>query len=339
MASKINSILIVKPGAMGDLLHLTPAIRALKERFPQARISILVGSLMSASLFENNPLVHDTVIFDKRGEHRALSRLLMLWKELRKRRFDLVINYQRSNLKGWFLASAAFPCRVLVYHRARKRGIHAVVNHLEALAPLGINPLTEDHRLVFNPGRDAERYAEQLFEASGFLGKTVVALNPGASFRIKCWSPERLAALGERLGKELGAGVVIVGGGGERDLAEEICSRMSQHPLDLVGRTDLLQLGAVLQKCDLLVSGDTGPMHMATAVGTPVIALFGAIDPDRTGPVGEGHTVIRHREISCVPCNARSCVNSRHLACMEEISVDEVFSAVVGMLKKNGALP
>jgi heptosyltransferase-2 len=339
MASKITRILIIKPGAMGDLLHLTPAIRALKERFPQARISILVGSRMSASLFENNPLVHDTVIFDKRGEHRALSSLLKLWKELRKRRFDLVINYQRSNLKGWFLASAAFPCRVLIYHKAKKRGIHAVVNHLEALAPLGIDPQSADHRLMFDPGRDAERYAEQLFEAAGFRGKPVVALNPGASFRIKCWPPQRLAALGERLGKELGAGVVIVGGEGERDLAEEISSRMSRPPLDLVGRTDLFQLGAVLQRCGLLVSGDTGPMHMATAVGTPVIALFGAIDPDRTGPVGEGHTVIRHREIACVPCNAKSCANSRHLACMEEISVDEVFTAVVGMLKRSGALP
>ena len=324
---------------MGDLLHLTPAIRALKERFPQARISILVGSRMTASLFENNPLVHDTVIFEKKGVHRSLSGLLKLWKELRKRRFDLVINYQRSNLKGWLLASAAFPCRVLIYHKARKRKIHAVVNHLETLAPLGINPLTADQRLEFIPGREAERYAEQLFEASGFHGKTVVALNPGASFRIKCWSPDRLAALGERLGNELGAGVIIVGGGGERDLAEEISSGMSRPPLDLVGRTDLLQLGAVIQKCALMVSGDTGPMHMATAVGTPVIALFGAIDPDRTGPVGEGHSIIRHREIACVPCNAKSCANRRHLACMEEISVDEVFRAIVELLAKNGALP
>jgi heptosyltransferase-2 len=332
-------ILIIKPGAMGDLLHLTPAIRALKERFPQARISILVGSRVSASLFENNPLVHDTVIFDKRGEHRSLSSLLKLWKELRKTRFDLVINYQRSNLKGWFLASAAFPCRFLVYHKAKGRTVHAVVNHLETLAPLGIDPLTVDQRLAFAPGGEAERYAEQLFESSSFRGKAAIALNPGASFRIKCWSPERFAALGERLGNELGVDVVIVGGGGERDLAEEINAGMSRPPLDLVGKTNLLQLGAVLQKCALLVSGDTGPMHMATAVGTPVIALFGAIDPDRTGPVGEGHRIIRHGEITCVPCNAKLCANHRNLACMEEISVDEVFKAIVEMLAKNGVLP
>ena len=132
---------------------------------------------------------------------------------------------------------------------------------------------------------------------------------------------------------------MIVGGEGERDLAGDICSGMSRPPLDLVGRTNLLQLGAVLQRCALLVSGDTGPMHMATAVGTPVIALFGAIDPARSGPVGDVHKIVRHREISCVPCNAKTCGNPRNLACMEEISVDEVFRAVVEMLAKKGERP
>lgn len=333
-----NRILIIKPGAMGDLLQITPVIRALKEMLPDARISVLVGNAASVDLFSHHPLVHETIVFDRRGEHRSLSALVKLWLRLRKRRFDMVINFQRSNLKAWMLASAAIPCRTLVYHKARGRTVHAVVNHLETVAPLGIDPLTADQRLVFIPGREAERFAEEIFDASGLRGKKVVALNPGASFRIKCWPPERFAALGERLGSELGAGVVIVGGGSERDLAEVICSGMSRPPLDMVGRTSMLQLGAILQKCALLVSGDTGPMHMATAVGTPVIALFGAIDPDRTGPVGEGHTIIRHREISCVPCNAKSCVNTRHLECMEEVSVDEVFRTVVDMLAKNGAI-
>jgi ADP-heptose:LPS heptosyltransferase len=337
--NKFKNILIIKPGAMGDLLQITPVIRALREMLPDARISVMVGNASSVDLFRYHPLVHETIIFDRRGAHRSLSALVALWLSLRKGCYDLVINFQRSNLKAWFLASAALPCRVLVYHKAKGRTVHAVVNHLETLEPIGIDPLTADRRLVFVPGREAERFAEEMFEAAGFRGKTVVALNPGASFRIKCWLPERLAALGERLSRELGAGVVIVGGGGERNLAEVICSGMSSPPLDIVGRTNILQLGAILKKCALLVSGDTGPMHMATAVGTPVLALFGAIDPDRTGPVGEGHAIIRHREIACVPCNAKSCVNPRHLECMEEISLEEVFRGVVEMLAKNGAMP
>jgi ADP-heptose:LPS heptosyltransferase len=113
---------------------------------------------------------------------------------------------------------------------------------------------------------------------------------------------------------------------------------MSSKPLDLIGKTSLLQLGAVLDRCDLLVSGDTGPLHLATAVKTPVLALFGAINPFRTGPVGDGHRVLRHEELPCVPCVAKSCTNPIDLECMERITPAEVFEAVVEMLKAGGRL-
>ncbi|HYS43794.1 MAG TPA: glycosyltransferase family 9 protein [Geobacteraceae bacterium] len=329
--NSFKNILIIKPGAMGDLLQMTPVFRALMKKLPEARISVLVGNVASADLFRYNPHVYETIVFDRRGEHRSLSALLNLWRRLRAGRYDLVINFQRSNLKAWFLASAAFPCRTLVYHKAKGRTIHAVVNHLETLAPLGIGP-GADLDLEFHSGEEAARFAGELFQANGFEGKKVIALNPGASFRIKCWSPERFAALGDLLARELDARIVIVGGGGELDLAEAIRSRMSHPPLDVVGKTSFLQLGAVLERCDLLVSGDTGPLHMATAVKTPVVALFGAIEPARTGPVGEGHRVIRHPELDCVPCNAKTCKNPQYLACMERITVDEVFAVVVEML-------
>jgi lipopolysaccharide heptosyltransferase II len=333
-----RNILIIKPGAIGDLLQITPVIRALKTRYPDARISLLVSARSTASLFHDNPHVHETIVFDKRGEHRSLPALCKLWKRLRHGRYDLVLNFQRSNLKAWFLVSAAFPCRVLVYHKARGRIIHAVANHLETLTPLGIGD-TADLALEFEPGADAARYAEQLFSAHGLDGEKVVALNPGASNRIKCWSPRRFAELGDRLIDELGVRVVLVGGGDERDLAEAIRAGMRNVPLDLIGATSLPQLGAVLAKCAILVSGDTGPLHMATAVKTPVIALFGAIDPRRTGPIGNGHVVVRHAELPCVPCNAKSCTNQEHLACMERITVDEVFQEVVAMLGKGGERP
>ena len=328
-----RNILIIKPGAVGDLLQLTPAIRALKKRFPAARITLLVGNTATADMFRHDPWLHDVVVFDRRGEHRTLSAKLKLWQRLRAGRFDLVVNYQRSNLKAWLLAAAAFPCRVLVYEKARGRVVHAVVNHLETLAPLGISP-TSDPNLELYPGEEDERFAEEVFRGNVREGQPVVALNPGASNRIKCWSPAQFAALGDRLVRELDARVVVVGSAGERDLAEAIVSRMAQPSLNLVGKTSLLQLGAVLKRCDLLVSGDTGPLHMATAVRTPVVALFGAIEPRRTGPVGEGHVVVRHPEIPCVPCNAKKCTNQEYLACMERISPDEVFRVVEALLAK-----
>ncbi len=325
-------MLIIKPGAIGDLLHLTPAIRELAHKFPDARISILVGSKATASLFDNNPYVQDTIVFEKKGAHRSPLALFGLWRRIRRNRYDLVINFQRSNLKAWFLATAAFPCRLLVYHKAKNRIVHAVVNHLETLASLGIVP--SDLELELFTSHDDESFADGLLGGPEYSGKKLICLNPGASNRIKCWSPAAFASLADRLIEDIGVGVIIVGGGEERDLADAIRSGMKNAPLDMVGKMSLTQLGAVLKRCEVLVSGDTGPMHLATAVKTPVIALFGAINPSRTGPVGKGHRVIRHEELECVPCVAKECRNPVYLECMEKITVGEVFSAVVDLLRE-----
>ena len=329
----MKKILIIKPGAIGDLLHLTPVIRALRKKLQDVQISVLVGNEASASLFKENPNVSETIVFDKRGEHRTLGSLLALWRRIRKERYDLVINFQRSNLKAWFLATAAFPCRLLVYHKAKDRIIHAVVNHLETVAPLRISPTDVELELELFTSADDDTFAAGLLGGPEYAGKKIICLNPGASNRIKCWSTGCFAALADRLMDELGAAVLIIGGGNERDLAESISAGMRNSALDMVGKLTLTQLGAVLKKCEVLVSGDTGPMHLATAVKTPVVALFGAINPDRTGPVGQGHRVIRHDEVKCVPCNAKTCVNPAYLECMEKITVDEVFSAVVELMR------
>ena len=323
------NILIMKPGAIGDLLHLTPVIRMLSRRFPKAKITFLVGSHLTAAMFDHHPGVYDTIVFDKTRNHRTFRALVALRRRLKESHYDLVLNYQRSNLKLWFLALTALTCRVLIYHKTRTRKVHAVMNHIETVYPLGIQP-DDMHLDLFLSPADKE-YATKVIEAhSG----PVIAMNPGASNRIKCWSPQCFAELADRLSADLGACVVIVGAPDERDLADAICGSMQTASVNLLGKTDLLQLGAILKRCNVLVSGDTGPLHMATAVGTPTVALFGAIDPRRTGPVGEGHRVIRHEELGCVPCNAKRCGNSRYLECMERISVEEVFLAVAQILEE-----
>ena len=221
---QFRKILIIKPGAIGDLLHLTPVTRALKEFCPGVSITILVGSRITASLFENNPDVCETIVFDKKGEHRSLQGLFTLWRQLRERRFDLVLNFQRSNLKAWFLASAAFPCRLLIYHKARGRVVHAVVNHLQTLVPLGIDPGSADKALELSIGADADAYADALFRSQDLIGKQVVALNPGASHPVNRWGTASFARLADRLAAELEARVVIVGGREDIALAEEIAS-------------------------------------------------------------------------------------------------------------------
>jgi lipopolysaccharide heptosyltransferase II len=329
-----SNILIIKPGAIGDLLQITPVIRALHGKYPGARISIMVGSAATASLFRHNPLVHEAIVFDKRGEQRSIKALAGLWRRLRRERYDLVLNFQRSNLKGWFLASAAFPCRLLVYHKARRHGVHAVANHLETLAPLGIDLAAADHRLEIYPGTEAKRFACELFARENLNGATVIALNPGASHPVNRWGTKQFALLADSLSERLQARVIIVGGREDAGLAEDIAAICASRPLLLTGRTDLLQLAAVLGRCALLVTGDTGPMHIATAVGTRVLALFGAADPARTGPVGSGHRVIQAASVACVPCRSRRCANSRYLECMERITAEEAHAVVIGMLRE-----
>ena len=327
-----SRILLIKPGALGDLLQITPVARALAGKFPKAEISIVVGNSPSADLFRHNPYIHDTIVFDRRGEHGSWSPFVKLWNRIRHGRYDLVIHFQRSNLKAWLLALAALPCRILVYHKARDRTVHAVVNHLETLDPLGISPSEVDPRLEFDPGPEGKRFAAELLWHTGRPGTRVVALNPGASHPVNRWNTDNFAALARRLVLELQAEVILIGGGVEIDLSRMIAEQCGVKMLDLTGKTDVLGLGGVLQECSVLVSGDTGPMHMATAVGTPVVALFGAADPARTGPVGPGHRVIQAQGVACVPCRSRTCNNRNYLGCMEAITVDEVLQAVRELL-------
>lgn len=332
--SSCTNILIIKPGALGDLLQLTPVLRALHRKLPQARISILVGNAASVDLFRHHPLVHETVVYDRRGAHRSFSALLGLWRRLRGNRYDLVLNFQRSNMKAWFLVTAALPCRMLVYHKAKGRTVHAVVNHLETLQPLGIDIGSCDTSLQLCLGRKDEEFAADLFRSLELEGRVVVAMNPGASHPVNRWGVESFAGLCDLFAKRLDARVVIVGGRDDAFLAEQIVAKAESAPVALTGKTNLLQLGAVLQRCALLVSGDTGPMHVGTAVGTRVLALFGAADPERTGPVGVGHRVMQARQVACVPCRSRKCSNERCLECMDSIAVDEVFEAASRMLEQ-----
>ena len=330
MKQGYQAILIIKPGAIGDLLQITPVIRALKREYPAARITLLVGSPVTAELFRHNPYLAETIVFDRKGEHRSLAGLLSLWRRLRGDRYDLVLNSQRSNIKNWILVSAGFPCRLLIYHKSRKTGIHAVADHLKTLAPLRLS--TDDHRLEFFPSSESELFAETFFRQNGLNAKRVIALNPGASHPVNRWDPRQFAALAERLTEEAGLGVILIGGSEDIPLAEKITSSCRASLNVLTGKTGISEVASILKRCDLLVSGDTGPMHLATAVGTRVVALFGAADPERTGPVGEGNRVIRSTTVACVPCRSRKCRNPEYLECMAHITVAGVYQSVMELI-------
>lgn len=334
MNGQPKNILIFKPGAIGDLLHLTPVVRALKGLYPEARITMMVSARVTASLFVDNPMVDEVLIFDKKGEQRTWKGVFTLRRRIREKRYDLVLNYQRSNIKGWVAITGALPCRVLVYHKSRGKTMHAITDHLRPLSPLGIDPERADRTLDFFPSAADTRYVEQFIAQNALAGKRLVAFNPGTSSANKCWPVERFAELGDRLASGHGVAVVVAGSRDEAPLAAAIRAGMREPVYDLCGCT-LGELGALLKRCEFLVTGDTGPMHISVAAGTRVLALYGPISPVRSGPEGDGHRIVMHDELDCCPCNSFDCRHEPFRLCMDTITVDEVEKTAAEMLAEN----
>jgi heptosyltransferase-2 len=171
------------------------------------------------------------------------------------------------------------------------------------------------------------RWAEDFLRNLGLLdGRPLIGMNPGAAYGFaKCWYPGRFGELGKRLCERLKATVLVFGREEEKPIADEILQHLGGQGIDLTGRTRLLQLAALLERCHILVTNDTGTMHVASGVGTPVVALFGSTDPLATGPWGEGHVVVR-KDVPCSPCLKRICPTDH--SCMELITVDEIEEAI-----------
>lgn len=328
----MNNFLLLKPGAIGDLLQLTPVIRQIKKNCPNAKISIVVSNSATKTLFVNNPYIDRIYIYDKKGEHKKLKDFLRLCKEIKKQKFDVVLNFQRSNLRLWLMTLLLRPTKIAVYNKDESQ--HAVLNHLETLKKLNIVIDPNDLELELFLDEVSEHFTDKLFEDNRLKEKTVIALNPGASHKVNRWPTKYFSWLAKIIEEQLKAKCIIICGKEDIDLAEEIVNNSSCSPINLAGKINLLQLGAILKRCKILVTGDTGPMHIATAVGTKVIALFGAADPKRTGPVGKGHIILQAKDVKCIPCRKRVCDNSQYLECMEKIKPQDVMDAIIKLLPK-----
>ena len=157
-----------------------------------------------------------------------------------------------------------------------------------------------------------------------------IGINPGSTYGpAKRWLPERFAGVGKRLVNEHKARILLFGQGEEKHLSDFIAGRIGENCLNLAGKTTLARLAALLERCDLLLTNDTGPMHIAAALGVPVVAVFGPTDPRTTAPAGEKHIIVR-KPVACSPCLKRKCPTDHQ--CMKAISVEDVFNAVLKLL-------
>ena len=337
-----SRILIIKPSSLGDIVHSMPTVAALRQRFPSARITWLVKREWAAVL-EGNPHLDEVLALDlsPKGWLAAI-------RAVRAGRFDTVVDLQgllRSAVLGWISGA---PVRIGFtngregspwFYTERvpvpSPSMHAVDRYLLTAKYLGADP-GEVKPSEFSLPHDAQAQArvEVLLAAAGVhAGATLVAMNPSARWNTKRWPLDSFAAVGDRLQQDGTARVVLIGGRDERHVGKQVLRAMRTAPIDLMGQTTLKELIALLRRARLLVTNDSGPMHLAAAVGTPVIALFGPTDPARTGPYGAGHTVLRSG-VPCSPCFSRRCTNAVELECLTSIRPENVIEAAMRLLEQ-----
>ena len=295
-------VLIVRLGAIGDVVNALTLAAALKQQYPGIHVGWLTHPL-AEPLVRNNPCVDRVHKLPRKG---MLAALPALRRDLRAERYDLVVDLQRL-LKSAVLSRLAGAPRVLGYDKPRcKEGAWMLYGERIPAGPLRAHMVDQyaefasylscagpvQHPLPPIPAKD-QAQAQEWLSALGDSPPLVVHI--GASKPENRWEPERYADLIEGLLDSQSGGVVLTGGPGDGPDAGPTRVRLADHPrfVDLLGRTDLLQLMAVFSRCRLFIGCDTGPMHLASALGLPVIALFGPADPLRTGPYGPQHRIIR----------------------------------------------
>jgi len=326
------NILVFKPGPIGDFLHSLPVVYALRKKYPRAHLCVVTSRELS-DLIEANPLVDEKVYVPSalfRGDIRGFLRFA---REVRALRPDVFVDL-RSNVKSFLLRNLSGARTVLAYRKQRKpkrgeRRLHAVENLLRTVFPLTGNVSELEYPIHLR--EEDVRAADAFLDAqtgSGRGDRRIVVLNPtvGQAIPSRLWPPEYFARLGERIGRELGAAVVLTGAPSDREYCGKIAEGLDPQPVVAAGELTLGQTAALIRRADLLVSGDTGPLHVAAAVGTRVVGLYGSVSTERSRPIGEGHVVLK-RELWCLPCEEKVCPLGT-TQCMKDITPEEVLGEV-----------
>ncbi|MDE2484600.1 MAG: glycosyltransferase family 9 protein [candidate division NC10 bacterium] len=345
-------ILIIKPSSLGDVVNALPFLSSLRRRYPDRYIAWLVEE-EAAELLLGHPLLDRVIVSGRRRWRRevrmpfrgsaALREIAALIAELRQGRYDLVVDLQ-GLLKSALMvicAGARFRVGLAGAREGSERALthvvplppgplHAVDRYLEVARFLGADSLLKTFVFPSRPD-DGARAEALLAEAGVKPDSLVIALNPQARWTTKLWGEERFARLGEMLARQHGARILVIGSSSDLPLARRLANGMDPAPFVAAGRTDLKVLIALLKRIDLLVTVDSGPMHLAAALGTPLIALFGPTDPRLIGPYG-GDGVVLRVPLPCSPCSKRRCQIKEDRLCMHSISVEQVAEAASTLL-------
>lgn len=342
-------ILIIRLSSIGDVLHATPVAKALKEAYPNCHITWLVSKL-SASLLSNNPYIDQVHVWSREEFEQAagkyqLGTLRKLWHQLKtffkENHFDIVLDIHGLFLTGMIAAYSKAPRRIgMANTRELNRFFmteqaspiasdHVIKRYLSVLSPLHIH--TSEEQMTLNLTADLHKFAED-FLAKNHINpqKKLLMINPKTSWSSKNWDNENFAKLIDLLAPDIQ--ILLCGSIQDKNDADKITALCHRPLFDAVGKTSLLELAALIYRTDLLLTGDTGALHIATALQIPTISLWGPTRPEQYGPLVPNHIVIRSTH-SCVACHKTKCPKGKN-DCLQTIRAELVAEKINSILNK-----
>jgi len=339
---ELKKILVRSTNWIGDAVMTLPAVAAVRAAFPQAHVSILAKPWV-AEIFRICPDADEIVLFESPGAHDGVAGKFRLAGELKRRGFDAAILLQNAIEAAIIAGLAGIPIRagydsdcrgVLLTHPVRRtpevRKVHQIEYYLAMLAGLGIPPAGKEARL--KPGEEYHRISESLLKRLGMDGsELLVGIAPGAAYGpAKRWPAERFAEVADRLSADPGCRVLLFGSEGDRQSVEAVQKSAGCGPVSLAGKTGLREAIALIARCRLFISNDSGLMHVAGALGVPTVAIFGSTNPAATSPPG-ARSIVIWKGVPCSPCLKQECPTD--FRCMNEVTADEVYEKARKLIK------
>ncbi len=338
MKMKAEKILVFNVNWLGDVLFSTAVIRNIRYNFPKSYIACVIPE-RCRQVLEGNPNLDEIIIFDERGRHRGFAPKLKFLSALRAANYDTVFLLHRSFTRALLCYLAKIPQRIGYYTHKRAwlltkkipqadaNSMHRIEYYLNIIKSAGLE--IKDNFTEFYVNIEHERFVDNfLFNEGVAKGDTLIAVNPGGNWGLKRWPADNFSELCDRLSSELKAKVIITGDTKDIPLAENIIKKTRCGAINAAGKLQLKQSGALLKKVDVFISCDSGPLHIANAVGAKkIIALFGPTSSDITGPFPYNPSInIIQKDTGCrIPCYKLDCEDNR---CMKAITVEDVLKVV-----------
>ena len=345
----LQKILVRSTNWIGDAVMTTPALAVLRQHYPQAEIVVLANPLV-AQLFTYHPAVDQVMVYDKKGVHHGVAGFLKMAKELRAQRFDGAVLLQNAIEAAFLAVFAAIPRRIGYVTDGRRlllnypvavgtteKSLHHTDYYLKVLAQVGITAggSSVGGKLCLTCDANEQQWAKNILagdDTSDNGSENIIAINPGAAYgSAKRWLPERFAEVADELAHSYNATILLTGGPGENEIGADIAAAMSAPVINMVGKTSVRQMMALLEQSSLLITNDSGPMHVAAAFAVPIVAVFGSTDHTTTSPAAENVKIVR-KQTDCAPCLLRQCPTDHR--CMTAITAKDVIEAARQLLDK-----